>query len=263
MEIKKHNTDTAAADIPMTDAEKRKKIFKKILPYLLEVLLFAFIITFDLCMKGYLYRFLSEKPYMSMTFIKGFMDLSYVENTGAGFGMFQNGTLPLSIITGIVILAVIVYLCVYRKDSRWIRVPLIMVAAGGIGNLVDRIALGYVRDFFEFTFMDFAVFNIADAFVVVGAIVLIIYLLIAVVFEVKRKKKTDDASDGGENNGSVNITDNSVHINVSGSTNIKIGNGLGDMQKSNDRIAGVETDADHAATDKSETSAQVENSARE
>ena len=73
-----------------------------------------------------------------------------------------------------------------------------MVAAGGIGNLVDRTQLGYVRDFFEFTFMDFAIFNIADAFVTVGAIVLIVALILMLVFPSKDKRIPQDDEKEGE-----------------------------------------------------------------
>ena len=74
-----------------------------------------------------------------------------------------------------------------------------MVAAGGIGNLVDRTQLGYVRDFFEFTFMDFAIFNIADTFVTVGAIVLIVGLIVTLIFPSKDKRiPQDDDKDGEE-----------------------------------------------------------------
>ena len=91
---------------------------------------------------------------------------------------------------------------VFRKDKPYIRVPLVMVAAGGIGNLVDRIAFGYVRDFFEVTFMDFAIFNVADSFITVGAIVLIIGLIVmratTTIDEKKKVKEEATAVSDGD-----------------------------------------------------------------
>ena len=150
-----------------------------LIKYVVEVLLFAFIITFDLCMKDFLYDFVEVRHGGNYTVIEGFLDLTYSENTGMGFGLGKESTLGITVMTTILIVAILGYLLFFKKEKAYIRIPLIMVAAGGIGNLVDRTQLGYVRDFFEFTFMDFAIFNIADAFVTVGAIVLILALVIS------------------------------------------------------------------------------------
>ena len=166
--------------------------------YTVEVLLFAFIITFDLCMKNYLYDFVEVKHGGNYTVIDGFLDLTYSENTGMGFGLGKGSTLGITVITAILIAAIIGYLLFFKKEKAYIRIPLIMVAAGGIGNLVDRTQLGYVRDFFEFTFMDFAIFNIADAFVTVGAVVLIIGLIVTLFKPQKDKRADDDAEPAAE-----------------------------------------------------------------
>lgn len=163
-----------------------------LIKYAVEILLFAFIITFDLCMKDFLYEFVEVKNGGNITLIDGFLDLTYSENTGMGFGLGQDSTLGITIMTAILIVAILGYLIFFKKEKAYIRIPLIMVAAGGIGNLVDRTQLGYVRDFFEFTFMDFAIFNIADVFVTVGAIVLILGLIITLVFPSKDKRIPDD-----------------------------------------------------------------------
>lgn len=166
--------------------------------YTVEVLLFAFIITFDLCMKDYLYDFVEVRHGGNYTVIDGFLDLTYSENTGMGFGLGKGSTLGITVITAILIAAIIGYLLFFKKEKAYIRIPLIMVAAGGIGNLVDRTQLGYVRDFFEFTFVDFAIFNIADAFVTVGAVVLIIGLIVTLFKPQKDKRADDDAEPAAE-----------------------------------------------------------------
>lgn len=155
---------------------------------LLEAFILAAILALDLCLKDYLKDFLFDKSGMSYTLINGFMDLQYSENTGAGFGMFQGNTTALIVVTAIVIAIICFYLMFVQKDAEWLRIPLVFIVGGGIGNLVDRIALGYVRDFFKFTFVDFAIFNIADVFVTVGAILLIIALIVMMVQEGKKGK---------------------------------------------------------------------------
>lgn len=188
--------------------------------YVFEVLFFAFIIAFDLCMKPFLYDFVEVKHGGNYTVIEGFFDLTYSENTGMGFGFGKNSTLGLIIITAIVIVAILGYLVFFKKEKAYIRIPLIMVAAGGIGNLVDRVQLGYVRDFFEFTFMDFAIFNIADAFVTVGAIALIIALIVVLFKSPKKQDGNENAeipADGEENSGISEHDDGKVAFTVTDS----------------------------------------------
>lgn len=175
-----------------------KEHISVLVKYTVEVLLFAFIITFDLCMKDYLYDFVEVRHGGNYTVIDGFLDLTYSENTGMGFGLGKGSTLGITVITAILIAAIIGYLLFFKKEKAYIRIPLIMVAAGGIGNLVDRTQLGYVRDFFEFTFVDFAIFNIADAFVTVGAVVLIIGLIVTLFKPSKDKRVDDDAEPAAE-----------------------------------------------------------------
>ena len=178
--------------------------------YVTEILLFVFIITFDLLMKDFLYDFVQVEHGGNFTVIDGFLDLTYSENTGMGFGLGQDSTLGITILTTILIIAILGYLIFFKKERAYIRIPLIMVAAGGIGNLVDRTQLGYVRDFFEFTFMDFAIFNIADAFVTVGAIVLILGLIVTMFFPSKDKKVSEEdetpEEEGKEGSASVAFT---------------------------------------------------------
>lgn len=186
-----------------------------LLKFFLEALFFAFIITLDLCLKDYLYDFLQAHG-GHYAAIDGVLDLVYSENTGMGFGLFKGGTTMLSVMTGIVIAAIILYLLFVRRDKAYIRVPLIMVAAGGIGNLVDRVAFGYVRDFFMFAFWDsFPIFNVADSFITVGAIALIIGLVIMLVKESKGEWKpataeetASGASDATAEQSAENGTDN-------------------------------------------------------
>ena len=104
-------------------------------------------------------------------------------NYGASFGVFSGQTTLLSAITGIGIALVLVVLIVRPKAPKILRYSLIMIFAGGLGNLVDRIAFGYVRDFIDYTFLetffgiDFAIGNIADIFVMIAMGMLIVYMI--------------------------------------------------------------------------------------
>ena len=137
------------------------------------------------------------------TVIKGFLDITYTENTGAAFGSFSGGTLALTIMTSLIITAVLGYLLVAKRKDIWLRISLVFVAGGGIGNLVDRIGLKYVRDFFEFTFTTkWGIFNVADCFVSVGSVMMVIYLIYLIFKEgrfAKEQKNKEDVESGNLN----------------------------------------------------------------
>ncbi len=113
----------------------------------------------------------------TMPLIKGVIGLRYAENTGAAFSAFAGATTLLSAFSALVCIAVLIYLFKHPELDRLSKLSLSMVFAGGVGNLIDRIRLGYVVDFFELQFMDFAIFNVADICITVGAALLFIALL--------------------------------------------------------------------------------------
>lgn len=112
-----------------------------------------------------------------VTVIERFLSFTYVENFGIAFGMFKNQRL-FFIISTIIIAAVVLYF-IYKtyKTQTFIALCLSMIFGGAIGNLIDRIRIGYVIDFIHFRFFP-PVFNIADSAIVVGAII----LSVAIVF---------------------------------------------------------------------------------
>ena len=95
--------------------------------------------------------------------------INYVENTGAAFGMFKD----LNWFFIVFSILVIVFIFYYYKKIKW-KFPLILILAGTIGNLIDRIFFGYVRDFFMIWI--WPVFNIADICITVGVLLLVFYL---------------------------------------------------------------------------------------
>lgn len=111
--------------------------------------------------------------------IKGVFELEYLENRGAAFGILQNQQW-LFIILFVLFVAVVGVLYVRMpQDKRYypVRIIALMIIAGGIGNLIDRIRLGYVVDFFYFSLINFPIFNVADIYVTVSMIVLFILFI--------------------------------------------------------------------------------------
>jgi len=146
------------------------------------------------------------KPIGDLPLIKEVLHLTYVENTGAAFGIFKDQRWIFMTISTVTIAAMLVVLTAYKKIPFYPGVLLAMIAGGGIGNMIDRIAYGYVVDFINFELINFAVFNGADSFVCVGGALLLVYILIYDIKESRQKKLEDDeasvlaeCSDGDEN----------------------------------------------------------------
>ncbi len=129
------------------------------------------------------------EPVSTVPIIKDALHLTYVMNRGAAFGMLSNHRWVFMIISTVAILGMGIYLYLGKAQNRLYGISLAMIISGGIGNMIDRVALGYVVDFIDFRLINFAVFNGADSFVCVGAALLILALVIDVINEQKAKKK--------------------------------------------------------------------------
>ncbi|MGN0570988.1 MAG: signal peptidase II [Candidatus Fimenecus sp.] len=129
------------------------------------------------------------EPIGSFPLLNGILQLSYVENTGAAFGSFSKYTTLLSVFTGLVLLGGFVYLLMGKCKPVPVYISAILILAGGAGNLIDRVFRGFVVDYIEPLFIEFAVFNFADILVCVGAAILIIYLLYDMFHDAKKTKQ--------------------------------------------------------------------------
>lgn len=148
------------------------------------------------------------KPVGSVNLIsiggKEWLNLTYVENTGAAFSILEGKQIFLIVITSVVIVAMIVMLLTKRVKSKPVMWSIALIIAGGIGNLIDRIFNGYVVDFVDVRIIKFAVFNFADICAVVGAVLLILFIIIDEVKSAAAKKKADgDESDSDKTNEQV------------------------------------------------------------
>ena len=142
---------------------------------MLELILIVVLLAIDQISK-YLIQLYLTPVGTSLPVIPGLFQLTNVQNTGAAWGMLE-GFRWLFIPLTILVAGIMVYILIrFRKQiTVFSRVTLALLFTGAIGNLIDRIALTYVRDFFDFTpLINFPVFNVADSCLTVGCIFLII-----------------------------------------------------------------------------------------
>ncbi|MBQ3551607.1 MAG: signal peptidase II [Clostridia bacterium] len=139
---------------------------------MIEILLLLLFVALDQFTKAAseIY-FAAHEP---LVLIEGMLGLTYVKNDGAAFGIFSGQQIILCIITGISIVLLSVLFITQRKRKpipmpRLLGIALVLIIAGAIGNLIDRLCFGYVRDMIQTLFITFPVFNIADCAVTIGA----------------------------------------------------------------------------------------------
>lgn len=151
--------------------------FKKKLLIFLDLLGICALVALDQYTKYLAVIHLKDKP--AFVIFNGVLELNYLENSGAAFGMLRNQK-AFFIFVAIVVLCVIAYVLFKmpnQKKYRILHLLLSMITAGAIGNMIDRIRLNYVVDFIYFVLINFPIFNVADIYVTVSTVVLVILLL--------------------------------------------------------------------------------------
>ena len=117
--------------------------------------------------------------YSRVDFIPGLLSFTYVQNTGAAWSMFEGMQWMFALIF-LVLTAAVLY--EYFKSplpfSTFERWCIAAIYGGGLGNMIDRVRMGYVVDMIETTFMEFPVFNVADCFITCGCILMMAHLLL-------------------------------------------------------------------------------------
>ena len=137
------------------------------------------------------------RPLGSVPLLDGFMDLCYVENKGAAFGLFQGGRWFFVALTCLVVtmLALNYAKLPKQKPYNWVRVSMALICAGAMGNCLDRLLFVYVIDFIRVTFIDFPVFNFADIFVVTGTILLAFIMIFIIKEQPPKEAVPENATD--------------------------------------------------------------------
>ncbi len=155
---------------------------------MIYILLFAAFLASDMWVKHWTVEVLKEAG--SMEVLPGFLALTYAENKGAAFSMLS-GARWFFIVVAVIFISILWYM--YKKNyftTWWSKLGAVMIAAGTVGNAIDRMRYGYVVDMFEVLFMKFAIFNVADIFITVGAVFFILYMFLT-EFDDKKKKETE------------------------------------------------------------------------
>ena len=121
-----------------------------------------------------------------ITIIDNVLYLNYAENTGVAFSMFSDNRWILVGVTSLMLIAVLAFFLSGKVTGKLEVFSLSLLLAGGVGNLIDRISLGYVIDYIDVRIINFAIFNFADICICVGA-----FLLCAAVYFSDKKEKTE------------------------------------------------------------------------
>jgi signal peptidase II len=114
--------------------------------------------------------------YESIPLIKNVLSFTYIHNYGAAWGMLSDHRWVFIVVTALAIIVMPIFLYKYRNLHWMFGLSLSLIIGGAIGNMIDRVFLGYVVDFIQATFIDFLVFNVADICVVCGAIMMFVYV---------------------------------------------------------------------------------------
>ena len=141
-------------------------------------LVVIFVVLFDQITKMLVVRNMGLND--SKPLIEDVFELHYIQNTGSAWGMFSGKTLILTIVS-LLLMGGLVYVLWNLSSDRYyrlLRLFISMIMGGAIGNMIDRIRLGYVVDFLYFKLINFPVFNVADIFVTVPIILVIIFVIV-------------------------------------------------------------------------------------
>ena len=160
------------------------------LPYIVFVLI---LIAGDQLFKWYIINNLALGE--SMAFIPGLLQLTYVQNTGIAFGFLRDFQWIPMVLNPIIVVGLILLMLrgvISDKAQRWAMTAII---AGALGNLIDRFVHGFVIDMFEVLFVRFAIFNLADTFITLGAIALVVAFF-AEEHRTRRSEAEDAESEG-------------------------------------------------------------------
>lgn len=111
----------------------------------------------------------------SMVVIKNILNFTYIKNDGASMGILGGQRIVLILITFVILGIGARFFVKHKPENLLLLTSCSLILSGAVGNLIDRVVFGYVRDFIDVQFINFYVFNVADCGIVIGAIILIIY----------------------------------------------------------------------------------------
>ncbi|MBE5822754.1 MAG: signal peptidase II [Butyrivibrio sp.] len=156
----------------MNKLSKKKKIF-----LIVDVILVVLLVALDQFTKYLACEYLQDKP--AFKIIDGILELNFLKNSGAAFGMLQNQKV-FFILVAVLILIIIAYVLFRMPDDKKYNVMhflLVLIASGAAGNMIDRVRQDYVVDFIYFVIINFPIFNVADIYVTVSTFLFVVLFL--------------------------------------------------------------------------------------
>ncbi len=150
---------------------------KRVFFLLLDIIFFAGLVYLDQITKALAVKHLKDQP--AFVLMDGVFELHYLENRGAAFGMLQNQKVLFVVIAAVMLVAITYMLIRLPRNKHFIplEILLVLIASGAVGNLIDRVSLNYVVDFFYFKLINFPIFNVADIYVSVSCVLLAVLLV--------------------------------------------------------------------------------------
>ncbi len=162
------------------------KINKKLLFIVLPIV--VAVLVLDLISKQYIA--MAIPMYEIRPFIGGIFNFTHYENTGAAWNIFAGNQVFLIIISVFFIALICVFYFLERKNGTLFHIGIALIFGGAVGNMIDRVFLGFVRDFIQFDFWrSFPVFNLADAALTIGVVLVVLYYILSIFKRGKNAKR--------------------------------------------------------------------------
>ncbi len=155
-----------------SNLSKKKKIF-----LIVDVIMIILLVALDQFTKYLAVKYLQDKPPVKI--IDGVLELNFLKNSGAAFGMLQNQKVFFILVATLILLIIAYVLFRMPDDKKYniMHVLLVMIASGAAGNMIDRVRQDYVVDFIYFVIINFPIFNVADIYVTVSTFLFVIFFL--------------------------------------------------------------------------------------
>ena len=170
------------------------------------ILTVVLVVAVDQLTKYLMAGMLPELPGKTLPVIRDVLHFTYVENEGAAFGMLSEHRWVFMVLSVLGLAAIAVFVAKEKPKSVWVRLAAGLVLGGGVGNMVDRLGFGFaekkgaVLDFIDCRFVDFYVFNVADACVTVGCF---LYMFLLILAEIRQAREAKKAPAEGEESAAV------------------------------------------------------------
>lgn len=163
-----------------------------------ELVIALGVVFLDLLTKKLAETLLVSLPGYSFPLIDGVLHFTYARNTGAAFSMLEGQRTFFIVVAVLAVIAMVAFLIYSKNPSKLLKIGVALMLGGTVGNTVDRVLFGYVRDMIDFRLINFAIFNIADSALCIGVGLIVVYVLFFYKPDDKKKKEDSTLSDDSQ-----------------------------------------------------------------